>query len=483
VSAITAETGIAQRLAELSLARDSGILTATQGKLKRLLCLERGAIVHAVSNVLEEQFLEVLVRREIVTPDERDAATAACLESGDKPLTWLVRNGIVPEGDVARALVDHVKSLVFATLRWSHGEIDFARGKPKLDEGLKVSIPAVDLILEHARHHPPTVDEVRVRIGPPGARPHPSLDRWVELGWKPDGVEADVVALCDGELSITELVDVSPHPPERAWRALYGLVLLGAVSLDTTRRPGAAAADPNWVSRDELLARLQRADDVDFYGILDLISTAEREEVRSAYYFLARRYHPDRFRAGTNVDLLPRVEEYFSRVTQAYNTLYDPIARADYDRQLAADTVERKTEEQDPTSLARQNFLRARSLIERGRYTDAAVSLENAIQLDPSNGAYHLELGRLLARNPRRREEAEGRLREAIRVDPARAEGYVELGSLYRKMARPKDAAEMFREALRWEPGHVEAEDQLLELARELPEGADGGLFRGLFRG
>jgi curved DNA-binding protein CbpA len=481
MSTITAESGVAHRLAELALARDSGILTAKQGKLKRLLCIEHGAIVYAASNVVEEQFPEFLVRRELVTPDERESANAACQESGEKPVTWLVRHGLVSGHDLMAALVDHVRSLVFATLRWSHGDFDFARGKPNLGDGLKVELAVRDLILEHARHHPPTVDEVRVLIGPPGSRPTSVAARWIEHGWTPSGIEADVLALCDGELSITEVVDVSAHATERSWRALYGLLLLGAIGLDSSRRPG-AAADPNFVSRDELLARLSRSEDVDFYGILELTSTASHEEVRDAYYFLARRYHPDRFRAGTNVDLLPRVEEYFSRVTQAYNTLYDPLARADYDRTLATETVERKADEQDPASLARQNFLRARSLIERGRYTDAAVSLENAIQLDASNGAYHLELGRLLARNPRRRDEAEQRLREAIRVDPARAEGYVELGSLYRKLARPKEAAEMFREALRWEPGHIEAEQQLVELQKELPE-ADGGLFRGLFRG
>ena len=52
--------------------------------------------------------------------------------------------------------------------------------------------------------------------------------------------------------------------------------------------------------------------------------------------------------------------------------------------------------EQDTSYLARENYARARLLIDRGRYSDAVVSLENAIKLDGRQAVYHLELGQLL---------------------------------------------------------------------------------------
>jgi len=44
-------------------------------------------------------------------------------------------------------------------------------------------------------------------------------------------------------------------------------------------------------------ARLALASEAGHYGVLGLDRAASREKIRSAYYALARRYHPDRFRS------------------------------------------------------------------------------------------------------------------------------------------------------------------------------------------
>ena len=91
---------------------------------------------------------------------------------------------------------------------------------------------------------------------------------------------------------------------------------------------------------------------------------------------------------------------------------------------------------------------------------------------------YHLELGQLLARNPRRRKEAEGHLTRATEVDPSMVEGYLAQGMFYAKAGRSEEAAGKFREALRWDPDDMEAAAALKEL-----EQGEGGLLRGLFKG
>ena len=49
-------------------ARRGGILTASRGKLRRLFCLQKGWIVYATSNLIEEQFVEYLVRTDAISP-------------------------------------------------------------------------------------------------------------------------------------------------------------------------------------------------------------------------------------------------------------------------------------------------------------------------------------------------------------------------------------------------------------------------------
>jgi curved DNA-binding protein CbpA len=209
----------------------------------------------------------------------------------------------------------------------------------------------------------------------------------------------------------------------------------------------------------------------DHYGVLGVDRTARLKSIREAYYALARRYHPDRFRSGPLADLLPRFEEFFTLVTSAYNTLSDSARRAEYDEQLNAAKKGDETKDTDTGYLARQNYLRARALAAQRKFTEAVTFLENAISLDPRQAEYHLELGLVLSRNPRHREEAERHLLETIELSPTAVGAYVALGRMYLKAGRGGPAAKMAREALRWEPGHLEASELLAE-AGDAPDEA-----------
>jgi tetratricopeptide (TPR) repeat protein len=191
--------------------------------------------------------------------------------------------------------------------------------------------------------------------------------------------------------------------------------------------------------------------------------------IREGYYALARRYHPDRFRSGPLADLLPRFEDFFMSVTEAHNTLSDPERRAEYDEQLASAQSGPESKDADTGYLARQNFLRGRALAAQRKYTEAVTFLENAVSLDPGQADFHLELGLVLSRNPRHREEAERHLLQAIDLAPTTVAAYVALGQMYLKAGRPGRGARMAREALRWEPGHLDA-TELLEAAGDAPE-------------
>jgi tetratricopeptide (TPR) repeat protein len=317
-----------------------------------------------------------------------------------------------------------------------------------------------------------------MRIGPPNLAPAVADDATALLAEIPAGPEVgSLLRLCDGSRRVGEVVETSPAPVEESWRTIYGLVLAGILEPEPQRAAGVVHKDQ--VTRDEVLARLERVEGADHYAVLEMMPTATGDEIRSAYYFLARRYHPDRFRTGPLADLLAGMERYFSQVTEAYNTLIDPVLRRSYDEQRG-EVGRPKRVEQNTRELARQNYVYARSLIEKGRYTDAVTSLENALQLDASVASYHLELGRLLARNPRRRDEARGHLERANAIDPALVDGYLALGELELRAGRTAEAITLFNEVLRWEPGHLEA-TRRLEEAGESP-GSGGGL-RGLFGG
>src|SRR5207249_1635073 len=114
------------------------------------------------------------------------------------------------------------------------------------------------------------------------------------------------------------------------------------------------------------------------------------------------------------------------------------------------------------------------------KYAEAVTFLENAIQLDAAQAEYHLELGLVLTRNPRRREDAERHLLQAVDLSPTLVAGYVALGQMYLRAGHPARASRMAREAMRWEPSNASA-SALLSESGDVPDEAGSATARAIF--
>jgi curved DNA-binding protein CbpA len=279
-----------------------------------------------------------------------------------------------------------------------------------------------------------------------------------------------ILDLSNGQRELGQVVAASGIDEEVALRSILALLQAGLLApVDAARRAAAERrAREIPLTRAECLARLAAAAG-DYYAVLGLSRDADGNAVREAYYALARRYHPDRFRAGDLADLLPRFETFFTSVTEAYNSLSDPRTRAEYDAALAAPQEAEASKTSDTAYLARQNFLRGRALLAQRKQTEALQFLENAAKLDGGVAEFQRELGLLLARNPRRREDAEHALLRAIELAPTDVSPYVALAQLYQRAGRAGPAARIAREALRWEPDHDEAR-RLLDKLGDPPD-------------
>ncbi|HZN54880.1 MAG TPA: DnaJ domain-containing protein [Candidatus Polarisedimenticolaceae bacterium] len=470
---------LARLLCERAAQQSSGIVTATRGRLRRLLCMEKGWLVFATSNLIEEQFIEYLVRTGSLSPGARADAVETAAHAKTTPTAVLLAAGRPPMEAMRRAMEGLVRELLTSTLEWPDGAFAFEPGLPRLDGEVTVRLAPRGLVLAHAKRHPAALDAVRVRIGPPDLRPVAAIPA-EQAATQLDALGAYLIAVSDGKADLSEIVKKSPADEEPTLRTIYGFLLVGLLEPeDPAVRRARELRGQGELTREECIGRLTLATGQDHYGVLGVDKTARPETVRDAYYALARRYHPDRFRSGPLMDLLPRFEHFFASVTDAYNTLGDPDMRREYDDALAAPlATEAKTS--DAGYLARQNFLRGRALASLRKFNEAVTFLENAIQLDPGQAEYHLELGLLLARNPRRREDAERHLLQAVELAPTLVAAYVALGQMYLRAGRAGRAARMAREALRWEPSYVDASALLTEAGNAADDRED--LRRGVFR-
>ena len=465
---------VARLLCTSAKAGTGGILTASRGKLRRLFCLQKGSIVFATSNLVEEQFVEYLVRIAAISPRVYTEAIEESQKRNTKAVAHLIKSGTPGPQALERGMEGLIRELLSSTLEWPDGFCEFEKGLPRLDGEIMVSLDPRELVYAHAKRYPVALDALRIRIGPPDLRPVVVAPAAAN-GASSDALGSYLLERCDGTTELSELVKDSPADEVATLRAIYGFLLTGELDPEDrqARRDREARLRENTLSREECLGRLTMVAGQDHYGVLGVDRTAKPKVIREAYYSLARRYHPDRFRSGPLVDLLTRFEEFFTLVTDAHNTLSDPLRRAEYNEHLASVQGPADDQAADSGYLAKQNFLRGRALAASRKYTEAVTFLENAVSLDPTHAEYHVELGLVLSLNPRHREDAERYLLQAIKLDPAVIKAYVVLGQMYIKAGKNARAGRMAREALRWEPGHPEASELLLAAGDETDEQDD----------
>ena len=260
----------------------------------------------------------------------------------------------------------------------------------------------------------------------------------------------------------------------------------------------------------------------DYYEVLGVTRQATTGDIKMAYYQLAKKFHPDRYRQAEYNDLRGKLEALFALITQAYETLSQPAQRAVYDkkirqsgplnkpantfvtkklptnpigpppeedragdeplaaqidqaprprfRRIAAAVVteaRQSTNNQTPAQTAEQLYQQGRARYDRKEYHAAVHLLREAIKLDPSQPHYHFHLGIALIRNPRTRREAEIHLTKAGELDPYNAQIRVKLGILYKEAGLAKKAEHYFKEALSLDPENRAALRELGKQSRQ----------------
>ena len=93
-------------------------------------------------------------------------------------------------------------------------------------------------------------------------------------------------------------------------------------------------------------------------------------------------------------------------------------------------------------------------MIDGSRYAEAIKVLEKAIQIDPSYGALHMNMGTayLLSEQP---ETALVHVKRGVEIDPERAEGYNQIGVIYDKMGKTDLAIDHLKKAIELKPDYA----------------------------
>jgi tetratricopeptide (TPR) repeat protein len=242
---------------------------------------------------------------------------------------------------------------------------------------------------------------------------------------------------------------------------------------------GTAASETRRLIED----KLRTLDDGgDHFAMLGIDKKARLEEIRTAYFSLAKRLHPDRLRAVGLDDASGDAQRLFARINLAFGVLSDPLRRADYARMLTAGGEEAVKKAQVDADVIAARVLKAEETFHRGEMAlrrsqfDAARGLfEEAVELNPDEAEYQALLAWatwLCAPDKIQVSAAvQKRLGDAVALSPMCVPAHFYRGQVAKHIGRTQAAIEAFKQVLELQPEHSEAKLELrVLLGRERKE-------------
>jgi len=196
------------------------------------------------------------------------------------------------------------------------------------------------------------------------------------------------------------------------------------------------------------------------YEQLGVDKKADSSTIRSAFFALARRWHPDRLPAELE-DIRATVTKAFAAMGEAHGTLSDDAQRAEYDRKLE-ETPDDEQAQVAAILNAASAFQRAEVLMKKKNFTEALEQAKEAYEGDPTQ-ADHAALYAWLQGTQRssKFEELISMLDAALEGNSDNVRALWYRGQLLKKAGQHLRAIKDFKQVVRLKPNHMEAKREL----------------------
>ncbi len=479
---------LAELIREISSRNFSGTLRLEHERAQAAIYFESGRLIFAASNLRSLRLEEYLRKLGLVSAKE--------LAPLGKDLSDLdMASALCTEGLVARQQIDEMLGILVAdvlrvTLLWTTGAWDFDE-RARLGNPVEIVLDINNLLREAGQRMPLKFVSSRFR------NPNETISRTSDVAIGGNNLlpnESFLLSRLDTPTKLQDLVALSGLREIDAHRLIYGLALSGmakreywhlafrADPMQTAKQEAAEAAN-ELADLDTFLERLSKASD--YYEVIGLAPEADANEIKLAYYALARRYHPDRFHIQSGTPQHARISSAFARVTQAYEALTDANARSAYDAALERSrrfsrggrkkaSVSGSTEGFEfamgapdvETEEAGQCFREGFEALQAGQVQLALTRLATAARLSPRDARYRAHYGRALAAGEQTRRLAESELQAAVKLEPSNPIYRTMLAELYFDLNFHRRAQTELQRALALDPTNAKSRALLRKIEK-----------------
>jgi curved DNA-binding protein CbpA len=496
-------------IAEIATARLSGSLRIGSKEKKSVIYFRDGRIVFAASNARSARLSELLLAKGKL--DKSDLAQIPNFSNDFEFAAFLEDEGFLKSGDAERLFSDQVAAIVVDVLSWKDGDWTFSH-LARARDGLDFEVKTDALLVEYSRSLP--IGEMLKRFR--------SLNEKFERSELPmNGLvlsqsEAFVLSRAEhGELTAAEIAKIAAMPEAAALHVLYTLWLAGLVdrhdwqpaftpeivssirsaklelkkeanfpvfassqkesqklgpnSEPEPAKPELPKALEITLTIDEYLDRIENA--VTFYDMLGVEVNTDVADIKRMYFGLAKMFHPDKYHSQ-GAELRKRVQNAFTEMSQAHETLKDSHQRELYDYRMRNELAARKKSAESGDSInksaqllqAAESFDRGFTLLMNKEIDSALPLLARAVHYAPDNARYHAYYGKALSFDESKRHKAESEMQAALRIDAQNPTFRLMLAEFFIDMGLKKRAEGELNRLLSVFPSNREAADMLAAL-------------------
>ncbi len=245
----------------------------------------------------------------------------------------------------------------------------------------------------------------------------------------------------------------------RAAKAANGRVNAAGPGLPVAPATLGSDAAARW---SEIVGRAATIDRADYFMMLDVARDAKAEEIKSAFFALAKRWHPDRL----SPELAPvrdACSRVFSRMSEAYATLADDEQRMRYMKLLADGSGSPEMQETVAKVVeASTDFQKAEVFFRKNDMAQAEAFCRKALEADSTQASYLALLAWLVAikpenQTPEKTAHCIQMLDRAIALNERSEKGHFWRGMLHKRLGRLEIAIRDFKRAVEINPRNIDA--------------------------
>ncbi len=495
---------LAELIVEISHSKMSGSLRLSRESRKAVLYFNDGKVVFGVSNAREHRLFSILIER--LRLDKNSIVKYPHFANDLELCATLVGDQVLSPEAAKAATVSQIEVILVDCLSWVDGEWVFSPNA-RLKAELMFDVPVNNVLTSYARCLPLTITAQRFRSV---EETFTVLDDDIE---KVDLLPHEASVLSHfGEIpiKIDDLRKMATMPDQGILQALYALWLGGALvrqnwnaafspqkvreilsaklhlvkkAAELANSPAAKAEDiagaaeekpdspvgaetlPVELTLDEYLERVETA--ATHYDLLGISEKADASEIKSAYFGMAKLFHPDRYHRETGT-VLRRIQVAFTSLANAYETLKKKDSRDSYDFKIRRELADRDrrraegvTEASDGADQKGEsgmhNFEQGLAALADEKFDAAATLLARAVHFSPENARFHAFYGKALSANEKMRHKAESELQTGVRLAPKDPKIRMMLVEFFLEMGMAKRADGELRRFLDVVPGDTAA--------------------------